>query len=291
MYSVDLLTYRLVDLFHMFHKELKNTYPEAIKFLVNAINKNKLANSYAFIGNEKDDILRFSLNIAEILNCSNNSSSTPCGSCINCKWLSKNEHPHAFLSIKPELTSKKGQIKVEIIRELLNKLQITSDFFRVICFEEANINTLTPECCNLLLKTIEESHKNVLFIFSASSKDDILPTILSRSQIIYLNKRKDNFSPQTNNELFQNILNAETFTASLKERVEKAKEIKNYLTENILELKDFLSSLAFTYYDSMKFSNPKRYSHIFANISDAYLKEKSFMQSSIVLEDLFIVCE
>lgn len=272
----------------MFNNELKNTYPEALKFLANAIHKNKLANSYVLIGNDKNDILKLALNIAGILNCLNNKLSNPCGTCINCKWLSKNEHPHAFLCIKPELSNKKGQIKIETVRELLNKLQITSDFFRVIFFEEANINTLTPECCNLLLKTIEESSENVLFIFSSNSKDDILPTVLSRSQIIYLNKQKSNFLPQANSEFSNNILNAQVLTGSLKEQLEKVKEIKIYLNENNIELKDFLILLAFTYYDSMKFLNPKKYPNIFTSISKAYLKSKTFMQSSVVLEDLFM---
>ena len=274
----------------MFNNKLKNTYPEAVKFLVNAMNKNKLANSYVFIGNEKTDILKLSLNIAEILNCSNDMQTAPCGSCINCKWLSKNEHPSAFLYIKPESSSKKGQIKVETIRELLNKLQITSDFFRVIYFEEANINTLTPECCNLLLKTIEESPTNVLFIFSTSSKDDILSTILSRSQIIYLTKKKNDFSTHSHNESFQNLINTKLLTGSLKERFEKAKEIKNNLNENNIELKEFLSELAFTYYDSMKSSEHKKYLTVFANISEAYLKDRAFMQAGVVLEDLLMAC-
>src|SRR3989338_396694 len=116
----------------MFHINLIKEYPEVTNFLTNALLKNKLANSYIFIG--KDDIanLDIACNLSKILNCKENlkTLNPPCLKCINCNWLEKKEHPQALIIINPDESSKKEQIKIDSIRELLNILSITSEFFR-----------------------------------------------------------------------------------------------------------------------------------------------------------------
>lgn len=260
----------------MFDTYFAKNYPEAVKFLTNSIKKNKLANSYVFIGNTSDDILRVAINLAKILNCTKNNEkySTPCETCINCKWINKKEHPKAFIHIKPDPTSKKEQIKIETIRELLEDIKLSQEYFRIIFFENASMACLTPECCNLLLKVVEETPNKTVFIFSCKSKSEILKTILSRSQTIYLNKKYNEFFKPSTSESMVNL-------------PKKSDEIQKILSENKIELKDYLLSLAFNNYETMK-DNTKEFCFLYQNIQKCFVKANAFMQPKIVMEDLLL---
>ena len=282
----DILTY-------MFSKELSNSHPETARFFTNAILKNKLANSYIFIGKDNSKTLQFANNIAKILNCSENKDSinAPCGHCTNCIWLEKNEHPQAFIPVNPDIKSKKEQIKIDSIRELLNSLQITSDFFRVIFFQSSNLNSLPAESCNLLLKTVEETPDRTLFVFANPSRQDILPTILSRSQTIYINKKYDSvkelFSSNTNIQISEN-LSPNCFSKDKVASLEKADKAKSFLTKNDVDLNTYLQWLAIANYEESKHTYQKRYRLLYENLSNAYQKSKAFIQSKFILEDLFL---
>ena len=271
----------------MFPPELTKEYPKAIKFLTNAIHKNKLANSYLFIGKDLKDTLLLGVNLAKVLNCERNEKifSTPCNICINCKWLEKQQHPQALITIIPDSKSKKEQIKIEDIRELLNGLQIVSQYFRVVFFQNSNLQTLPPECCNLLLKTVEETPERTVFIFANTTKNDILPTILSRSQILYLSKNNTDLPWEafTSSESLINCSSNE-----MSESLEKAKKAQDFIEENEINMKDYLINLAGTNYKKLKCLNPKEYCHLYEKLSSAFLRHKSFMQNKIVLEDLFL---
>lgn len=271
----------------MFSDYLTKTYPETTSFLTNALLKNKLANSYVLISNKLDDILLLTINLAKTLNCKNNAGtlSKSCNECTNCRWLDNNSHPQALITIKAALQSKKEQVNINEIRELLNILKVTSEFFRIILFESSNISSLPPESCNLLLKTIEEAPEKTLFIFANTSRNDILPTILSRSQTIYLSKKNDLISKFSNNrdkEL------TSCFSHNIQSSLEKAKNAQEYIEKNKLSLKDYLLFLAYTNYSELKDLNTKKYCLLYKNLSKAYLKWKSFMQPKIVFEDLFL---
>lgn len=282
---------------HMFPEELSKDYPEVVSFFSRALIKNKLANSYVFVGNNDSINLLFAKTIAKILNCSKNKDSLkyPCNQCTNCIWLEKNEHPQAFVCFKPDQKkpdqkSKKEQIKIDSVRELLAALKITSDAFRVIFFQNADLNSLPPESCNLLLKTVEETPEKILFIFANSSKHDILPTILSRSQTIYINKNHDSIK-EILTDRTTDTLDSQHYEYSFKNKVEsleKAEEIKVYLEKNYVDLTDYLKSIACKYYEKTKYNHQKEYCFLYKNLTNAYSKHKAFMQPKIIIEDLFL---
>ena len=272
----------------MFSESLKQRYPLQTDFFKNAILKNKLANSYIFISRNKDDLFKFSLEIAKILNCKENTpeKKEPCNICINCKWLNNNSHPHALITIQVEKESKKEQIKIDSIRELLGSLQICSDYYKVIFFEESNLNILSAESCNLLLKKVEETPPKILFIFGSSTKNDILPTILSRSQIIYLNKQYASlFEPITSSHIPEDL----SFPPSnIKEALDKAKATFEHINENNLSMKDFLISQAFLLYSGGEYPDGKDFLRLYKNLNESYMKHRAFIQNKTVIEDLFI---
>ena len=276
----------------MFSSELSQKYQEATRFLTNSINKNKLANSYIFVGKSVNDLTLFAVNLAKILNCEKNKStySFPCGTCISCKWIEKNEHPQAFKIITTDSESKKDQIKIDTIRELLKDLLTTSQFFRVIFFQKSNLQSLTSECCNLLLKTVEETPGRTVFIFGNNTRNDILPTILSRSQIIYFTNKTNlleevliNKSINIADKSLQNC-----FSKDMPSVFEKTNKTQKFITENEINLKDYLSALAAANYEKIKYTSPKLYCCLYESLNTSYLKYNCFMQPKIILEDLFL---
>lgn len=274
----------------MFSDYLTKNYPEATKFLTNAIGKDKLANSYIFIGKNINDISLMVANLAKILNCHENKEifSLPCEKCINCRWLESNTHPQALLTIIPDPKNKKEQVKIDSIRDLLNTLKITSEFFRVVFFKDSNLNTLTTESCNLLLKVVEETPKNILFIFANTTKNDILPTIRSRSQIIYINKKIDSLKDLFSTTPIEDTSIVDYNVPDYYSALEKTRKTLEYLNNYEINLKEYLLSVAEFNYEANKHTGQKEYLRLFENISKASLKLNSFMQPKIVLEDLYL---
>ena len=276
----------------MFQEELSKAYPEVVSFFTNALLKNKLANSYVFIGNDDSVNLSFAKTIAKILNCNENKDSLkrPCNQCKNCTWIDKDEHPQAFICSKPDQKSKKEQIKIDSVRELLAALKTTSDYFRVVFFQHADLNSLPAESCNLLLKTVEETPERILFIFASLSKHDILHTILSRSQAIYINKKYDSIKEILTSRT-TNTMDNQHYMHSFKNKVEsleKSEEIKAFLEKSDVDLADYLKSFASKHYEETKYANQKEYCFLYNKLTTAHAKHKAFMQPKIIIEDLFL---
>ncbi|MBI2018645.1 hypothetical protein HYS96_02955 [Candidatus Daviesbacteria bacterium] len=85
----------------------------------------------------------------------------------------------------------------------------------------ADATNLTIEAQNALLKTIEELPKDALFILGADSDAKLLPTVVSRCQIINLQDQPD--TPDVDNmEKVEKLL-----AASMEERFEYIEKLKN----------------------------------------------------------------
>lgn len=264
----------------MFKSNLQDKYPVPTSFLTNAIKKNKLANSYVFVGNDINEIQELVINLAKILNCEKNKNSNPCESCISCKWLEKNQHPHALIQIAvTEEKTKKEQIKIDLIRELLSNLRISSSYFKVVFIKNSDLISFPQESGNLLLKIVEEPPERVLFIFANSTKNDIMPTIVSRSQVVYLSKKFTSI---------KEIFDLETISENLSNTLLSAKQLNEYLNENKIILKNYLIHVVLKNYEKLKNQNSKDFSVHYENLLYAFQKSKAFMQQRIVLEDLFL---
>ncbi|MBR2429982.1 hypothetical protein IKB17_00775 [bacterium] len=178
---------------------LLDKYSFLIDYFRKAIltNKHPLPQCLLFYGNDFESQYNLSKEIARLLNCSKDKANN-CD-CLNCKWIKENSHP-AVITIskndnKPLDDDSKTVISIKqsiIIKELLLK---TSEFHRVLIFcdrdNDGNItglnsNNFQAETANSLLKIIEEPHPGVTFIFLARYKEDLLSTIVSRSQVFYV---------------------------------------------------------------------------------------------------------
>jgi DNA polymerase-3 subunit delta' len=82
-----------------------------------------------------------------------------------------------------ELNREEESIKISQIKQLINNLQMTGDSRRRILIME-DIDKMTTEAANALLKILEEPPGKVLYIFTTSNSKNILETILSRVRMV-----------------------------------------------------------------------------------------------------------
>jgi DNA polymerase III delta prime subunit len=90
-------------------------------------------------------------------------------------------------------------IKIDEVRTLLNNLQMTGDSWKRILVLE-NIDRLTDEAANAMLKMLEEPPNKVLFVFTTSNPKMVFETIISRV-------RRIDFQLTPANELFHALKN------------------------------------------------------------------------------------
>ena len=105
----------------------------------------------------------------------------PCGQCRHCRLLSSGNHPDLQL-IGPEEGSKSGEIKVDLIRELVSGTALTahSGGHKVVIIQPAERMNLAA--ANSLLKTLEEPTPGTVLMLLSDHPARLLPTIRSRCQ-------------------------------------------------------------------------------------------------------------
>jgi len=128
--------------------------------------------------------------------------------------------------------------KISEVRDLISFTNISSNELQTIVIK--NIHLASKEAQNSMLKLIEEPRKNLNFIFSATSEKLILPTILSRCQIIKPNLKKLNLTHEiefANN--FENLSIGEKFETISK--ITKREDALNFLNSLLIGYEQHLS--------------------------------------------------
>ena len=215
------------------NKILEEKYPYLSNFFKTAIGQNRLFHSLIFYGSNIYAQYLMALELARQLNCLEDGRED-CN-CRNCKWIRENKHPAVMTisKIDNKTDSSKTVISEEQVNMVLDTLVNSSDYHRVYIFCNADMKELSrceEECyaefkssgfnppqeandekiwypsgintscfstvaANAMLKSIEEPSSGITFIFLTSNKEDLLQTIISRSQAFYLpDKKTENYN-------------------------------------------------------------------------------------------------
>ena len=104
-----------------------------------------------------------------------------CGRCAACRRVADGMHPDLHLL---GATGAKEQIQVEPTRELISALHLHSveGGAKVAIVDPAD--RMNRETANTLLKTLEEPPRNTTLILVARERSLLLPTIVSRCQVV-----------------------------------------------------------------------------------------------------------
>lgn len=179
-----------------------------VNLLSKAIEENNLSHAYLLIGPPHVGKNKLAHEIAKAVNCTGNNP--PCNTCDSCKRIERHLHADIFyLSTSASLiknqsdTVKSSEIGIDEIRQIQSILN-TAPYegnYKVIIIDESD--KLSNEAANCLLKTLEEPSKNSIIILLATNLLNLLPTIVSRCQILELKPLSINTVAQYLNEHYQ----------------------------------------------------------------------------------------
>ncbi len=148
------------------------------EFLKKKFESNQLSHAYLFVGPEEIGKRKVAFDFVKMINCEGDDEK---GECRNCKLIESEKHPDVLMvGIKED----KSEIEISQIREIQQFLNLKPYYslFKTIIINEAE--KMNQEAQSCFLKTLEEPKGKTIFILISSFPDIILPTILSRCQVL-----------------------------------------------------------------------------------------------------------
>lgn len=229
----------------MFCEDFLKNQPFVKDFYSKVLEKGFISRAYLLLGDAFEDKKTLVKELNKVLNCEanknqqNSSFKAACGQCLNCKWIESDSHPRTPINILPE-GELKAVIKVEKLKESLEELSQSSEYFRIIVIEDANFHTLNTHSATVLLKTIEEAKPRTMFVMFADQEETVLKTIKSRSQSVMFNAtNKQGYKEEALekfNEYKDLFLNSSTSKLEMILNSEKITELKPEMIIQILSM-------------------------------------------------------
>ncbi len=304
---------------------LDKKFPYLSNFFKTAIDLKRLFHSLILYGSNNLIQYAMALEIARQLNCLGDRSEN-C-SCRNCRWIRENKHPAVMTISKTDnkTDSSKTVISEEQVNNVLDTLINSSDYHRVFIFCDAEIKKLSqtekealeefkmtgfslPQentgekswypsgintrcfsqvAANAMLKSIEEPASDVTFIFLTNNKNDLLQTIVSRSQA---------FCTADTKYIKYNIDFLRKYFSSypvfkVENAIDFAQALLIYQTENELEPKYIIDCIQYylTGLAKANFGNSILLEKIYKDINKTENSKKmldSYIKEQLVFEDL-----
>jgi DNA polymerase-3 subunit gamma/tau len=158
--------------------------------LKNAVEQNRLAHAYLFVGPRGTGKTSTARILAKALNCVKAPTVTPCGKCDNCREIAAG---NSLDVIELDAASNRG---IDDVRELRDNVRYApaKSRFKIYIIDE--VHMLTKEAANALLKTLEEPPKHVIFCLATTEPEKLPITILSRCQRFDLHRIATNLIAQ-----------------------------------------------------------------------------------------------
>ena len=156
----------------------------AVNLLKENVARRQVRHAYLITGPQGIGRRTLALRLAQALNCLQPSEpGVPCLKCRACTQIGRMQHPDLQI-VQAETPG--GTLKVDQIRELQHSLSLAPYEARyrvaiLLRFEEAH-----PSAMNALLKTLEEPAAQVILVLTAESAERLLPTIVSRCEVLGL---------------------------------------------------------------------------------------------------------
>lgn len=190
--------------------------------LIRSVREGRISHTQLFFGPEGSGSLPLAVAYAQYINCENKTDIDSCGKCLSCIKYEKLVHPDLHFSVpvtknsdkKKEgitddyiiewrqaflenpylninewmlaagLENKQGLITADESNNIIRKISLKAyeaSFKVCIIWQPERMNAASA---NKLLKSFEEPPDNTLFILVTEAFDQLLPTILSRAQLI-----------------------------------------------------------------------------------------------------------
>lgn len=152
----------------------------AVGLIRSMIKSSRLSHSFIICGDNGVGKKTLAMHLASQILCSDGQGDM-CGVCKSCRMAKNNAHPD-LITLVP--SGKSGNFRADDLRPLISDANVTPNEGIYKVYILPLIDRALPAAQNTLLKIVEEPPANVIFIMTATSKEGILPTILSRSIVI-----------------------------------------------------------------------------------------------------------
>lgn len=205
-------------------------HQEVKKRLINSVVEQRISHAQLFLGDEGSGNLPLAIAYAQFISCENKLENDSCGQCSSCIKFQKLAHPdlHFVFPVASNKTIKKDPVSAHYLSEwreliyendgyisyagLQEKLETenkqlliskneSSEILKVLSLKtyESEYKTMIiwyPEkfnnsSANKLLKIIEEPPAKTLFLLVAHDSEQIINTILSRTQLVKVGRIKN----------------------------------------------------------------------------------------------------
>lgn len=216
----------------------------AYNLFVNELNNNMLSHAYLIDDNNSNDSFGIVISFIKSILCDNGITSK-CNDCNKCKLIDEGNYPELKF-IKPDgMYIKKGQLTE--LQEDFSKSSVYGNRKIYIIFE---CEKMRSESANAILKFLEEPNSLITAFLITNNFNNVLPTIVSRCQIVKLNNNNNILSNEYEDISIDFIRNVEDmginyFTMLDKFLLSKI-DIKN--RDNMIF---FLDNMISMYYDIM----------------------------------------
>lgn len=159
--------------------KVDTTQPEVWTFLATALQTKNLSQAYLFVGGNPHVQSMMAHNLARALIASDCAEKDQ--ACDNdLLMIDAGTHPDVRMY---EPNSAQGYLSEQVANIIETApLAPARALHKILILKRAH--ELTPKTANALLKTLEEPPANVLFILLAPTESAVLPTIVSRSQVV-----------------------------------------------------------------------------------------------------------
>ena len=190
----------------------------------------RVSHAYLFCGSRGTGKTTCAKILAKAVNCENPQNGEPCGVCEACRAIDAGSAPDV---LEMDAASNNG---VDYIRDLRDTVAYTPAMLKKRVYIIDEVHMLSPSAFNAFLKTLEEPPPRTLFLLLADSLTEMLPTIVSRCQVIQVGGVRKLDEPWRSQVLemlsgireksvFLDTARAELLTAVLDEMMARAEKV------------------------------------------------------------------
>ena len=162
-------------------KYLKEKQPIIYQTFTNSLKNHTLSHAYLIVGNPGTPLLETAKFLAKTVLC-DDPSPLACSNCITCLRIESENYPDVIT-----LDGSKATIKKEDVLNIESRFEKTAfETKGIMIYIIHLVENMTLEAVNSILKFIEEPEGEVYAFLTTNNVNNVLPTIVSRCQLLNL---------------------------------------------------------------------------------------------------------